>query len=346
MVGDMTYGNDDKVFGIYDYGYQDTQFDPFSNGTFKRVINVNNPNETTSKYYVRKHKLLTEYSDLDVTKMGFENVNFEKETKVFRARLTPNQKQRVAVKNGTQTIGVSFDRDLDVSSLRDNNNRPITELFLTIINRGYMGYFNKPVGGNTVRVGWDFNFNDDEIDTWWNLNNGYNSDNIPYGTHETNGRTFYYNEFLNIGDVIKGDICEFNEYDQKETVLSKMSHKYSFNPTFFNDGSKPNNPNGYAYMPHYSIPIKTYSDYIEKGKQESVDLVPDYAFYSVYDKQWRWRDLYNDGYIDSDGNGLDIPFFNGCHYPYTNINFLQTPVYRNNNVFSTTIIQPGTDECE
>jgi hypothetical protein len=346
MVGDMTYGNDDKVFGIYDYGYQDTQFDPFSNGTFKRVINVNNPNETTSKYYVRKHKLLTEYSDLDVTKMGFENVNFEKETNVFRARLTPNQKQRVAVKNGTQTIGVSFDRDLDVSSLRDNNNRPITELFLTIINRGYMGYFNKPVGGNTVRVGWDFNFNDDEIDTWWNLNNGYNSDNIPYGTHETNGRTFYYNEFLNIGDVIKGDICEFNDYDQKETVLSKMSHKYSFNPTFFNDGSKPNNPNGYAYMPHYSIPIKTYSDYIEKGKQESVDLVPDYAFYSVYDKQWRWRDLYNDGYIDSDGNGLDIPFFNGCHYPYTNINFLQTPVYRNNNVFSTTIIQPVTDECE
>lgn len=346
MIGDLAYGNEDKVFGIYDYGYQDTQFDSFSNGTIKRVKDINNPIETLSKYYVRKHKVLTTYDDLDLTKMGFENVNFEKEQRIFRGTATPNGVDRVAIKNGTQTIGVSFDRDIDVTQYQDNNGRPVTELFLTIINRGYMGYFNKPVGGNTIRVGWEFNFHEDDIDTWWSVNNGYNSDNISYNTHQTNGRTFYYNEYLDIGDTIKGDICEFNDYDQEEVVLCKMFHKYSFNPSFFNDGSRPDLPFGYAYVPHHSIPIKVYSDYIEKGEQENVDLVPDYAFYSTYDKQWRWRDLYNDGYIDSDGNGLDIPFFNGCHYPYTNINFLQTPVYRNTNVFSNLIIEPNQDECE
>lgn len=345
-LGDISYGNEDKVFAIYDYGYQDTQFDPFSNGTVKRVININNKSETTSKYYVRKHKILTTYDDVDITKMGFENINFEREQIVYRGSLTPNNIDRVATKNGTQTVGFSFDKDIDVSNHLDNNGRPITELFLTIINRGYMGYFNKPVANKTIRVGWDFNFDDESIDTWWSLNNGNNTDDIPYDSYQVNGRTFYHNDFLNIGDEIKGDICELNEYDQKETILSKMYHKYSFNSTFFNDGSRTDTPYGYAYIPHHTIPIKTYSDYIETGKQDSVDLVPDYAFYSVYDKQWRWRDLYFDGYVDTDGNGLDIPFFNGCHYPYLNINFLQTPVYRNNNVFSTTIIQPGTDECE
>ncbi|NDB80473.1 hypothetical protein EB155_11480, partial [archaeon] len=224
-LGDLSYGNEDKVFAIYDYGYQDTQFDSFSNGTVKRVININNKSETTSKYYVRKHKILTTYDDVDITKMGFENVNFEKEQIVYRGSITPNNVDRVATKNGTQTVGFSFDRDVDVSNNLDNNGRPITELFLTIINRGYMGYFNKPVANKTIRVGWDFNFDDESTDTWWSLNNGNNTDNIPYDSYQVNGRTFYYNDFLNIGDEIKGDICEFNDYDQKETVLSKMYHK-------------------------------------------------------------------------------------------------------------------------
>ena len=56
MIGDLAYGNEDKVFGIYDYGYQDTQFDSFSNGTIKRVKDINNPIETLSKYTLENIK--------------------------------------------------------------------------------------------------------------------------------------------------------------------------------------------------------------------------------------------------------------------------------------------------
>ena len=42
---------------------------------------------------------------------------------------------------------------------------------------------------------------------------------------------FYYNKDLPIGTELKGDFCEWNEFQQKEeAVLSPMSHKYSFNP--------------------------------------------------------------------------------------------------------------------
>ena len=68
---------------------------------------------------------------------------------------------------------------LKIQSYIDNNGIPITELFLTIINRGYMGLFNKPfVNQNGVPsgidIGWNFNFLENTIDSWWNHNSSLN----------------------------------------------------------------------------------------------------------------------------------------------------------------------------
>jgi hypothetical protein len=143
-----------------------------------------------------------------------------------------------------------------------------------------------------------------------------------------------------------GDICEFNDYEQKEYKLNDVYHKFSFNPQVF-DNSSPNTlPDGYLYKPHYSIKIRTFSDYIETGEKGKVDLVPNYAFFSKNSNQWRWRDLYPYGYTDSEGNGVDIPFLNGAHYTFSNILFLQTPLYRNLNVNNDIIFPPTTDDCE
>jgi hypothetical protein len=39
------------------------------------------------------------------------------------------------------------------------------------------------------------------------------------------------------------------------------------------------------------------------------------------DKVWRWRDLYDHGFIDPDGNGTNFPYLNDIHYVVNDINF-------------------------
>ena len=134
--------------------------------------------------------------------------------------------------------------------------------------------------------------------------------------------------------------------EQKEYVVSPMYHKYSFNPTYFYDNSTINYPSGYVYEPHFSIPIRVFSDYVEYGSKETVDNIPVYAWYSQYEDTFVWRDLYTYGFIDGDGLGIDYPFINGAHYPFNSVLFLQKPIQRTNKVNTTLINQPANDDCE
>lgn len=348
-LGDESYGNEDTIFSIFNYGFEDPLFGNYATGNFKRVGDINNKTETTSEYYVRTHKIITEITSSDLTKLGFERNPFPVKKQLEYSALTPNNVQRTSVKDGTLTVGFSFDEDINISGLTDNLERPVTELFVTILNKGYMGWFNNPyVNGNTtgIQVGWDLNFKDNEIDDWWRIDNLNNRDTIPNSYYDLNGERFHYNSNLNKGDEIMGGVCEFNNYEQIETLLSEINHKISYNPQIFDNPSDNLLPDGYTYKPHHNIPLRVYSDYVETGDRETVDLVPDYAFFSKYENQWRWRDIYQYGFIDSNGNGLNNPFLNGCHYPFKEIIFLLTPMKRNINLFNNIIFSPLTDDCE
>ena len=355
-LGDQAYGNDDKILNVYNYGFTGVTISDGYMSNLKRVINPKNSGETMSKYYVRKHKTLTDVSNVDLTKMGFEQNNFPVNKKLEYSALTPNEVSRISIKDGRGTFGVSFDKDIDIISLMDNLDRPVTELFITIINKGYIGYFNKPPVNGTqptkgLEVGWSFNFLENSVDNWWSKINVNNKDNIDVDFYNGDGDNglnirFYYNKDLPIGTELKGDICEWNEFDQKETVLSPISHKFSFNSDFFTTNANVNLPDGYTYNPHHSVKLRVYSDYIEVGDKNDVSGVPDYSFFSNYEQQWRWRDIYSYGFVDSSGNGVNYPFLNGEHYPFADVLFLQTPLMKNNNVFNNIIFQPIIDNCE
>jgi hypothetical protein len=348
QLGDENYGSEEKIFSIIDLGYTGTTFDDGVVGTFKRVINRSNTGETTSEYYVRRHKILTSVKDYNLTRMGFENNAFNNEKKLEYSALTPNNVQRLSVKNGSQSFGFTFEKDIDISQYKDNQNRPLTELFVTIINKGFMGWFNKPYQNNTtaLNIGWDFNFLSDLIDPWWSQTNSSNKDNLGVSSYQVNNKTFYYNKDLNVGDELLGDFCEWNDYEMKEVAISPMVHKYNYNSVHFQTGSNPQLPLGYMYYPHYKVQTRTFSNYVETAIEGEVDNIPDYSFYSDFDGKWRWRDLYSYGYIDEEGVGVDHPFLNNSHYPFTNIMFLQTPPRRNLNQKVTGIIQPLNDDCE
>ena len=353
-LGDQAFGNDDKVLNVYNYGFTGTTINDGFMGNLKRVINPKNSGETMSKYYVRTHKTLTDVSNVDLTRMGFEQNNFPVKKKLEYSALTPNNVTRISVKDGRGSFGVSFDKDIDIISLMDDLDRPITELFVTIVNKGYMGFFNSPpliAPTKGLEVGWSFNFLKNTTDTWWSKLNVNNKDNIDNDYYDRNGDNnlnirFYYNKDLPIGTELKGDICEWNEFEQKETVVSPISHKYSFNPSVITTSGSVNLPDGYTYNPHHSVKLRVYSDYIEVGDKEDVSGVPDYSFFSKYEGQWRWRDIYSYGFVDSSGNGVNHPFLNGEHYPFADILFLQSPIMKNNNVYNDIIFQPIIDNCE
>ena len=354
-LGDQSYGNEDKIINVYDYGFTGNTINDGFMSNLKRVINPQNSGETMSKYYVRKHKTLTDVSSVDLTRMGFEQNNFPIKRKLEYSALTPNQVTRISVKDGRGSFGYSFDKDIDVISLMDNLDRPITKLFMTIVNKGYMGYFNCPPASNGstkgLEVGWGFNFRENVVDNWWSKQNLNNKDNIDVDFYTKNGDNgvpirFYFNKDLPIGTELKGDLCEWNEFQQKEEVLSQMSHKYSFNPSVITTSGLVNLPDGYTYNPHHPIDLRVYSDYIEVGDKNDVSGVPDYSFFSEYEGQWRWRDIYSYGFIDSNGNGVNNPFLNGEHYPFTDVLFLQTPLMRNNNALNNINYPPLIDDCE
>ncbi|MFN9905460.1 MAG: hypothetical protein ACK56F_04955, partial [bacterium] len=120
-------------------------------------VDITNSGESKSTYYVKMHKIITNANDLVVTKTGFEEVPFTANKKFEFSSLTPNNISRISQKNASSVYTFTTNYDLNIENLLDNQKRPLNEIFLTIINKGYSGYFNKPTQGTGVKEGWQFN---------------------------------------------------------------------------------------------------------------------------------------------------------------------------------------------
>jgi hypothetical protein len=351
-LGNDNFGSEVYIFNIYNVGYTGTTFANSTLGTFKRVINPENILETKSKYYVREHKILTNVHDCVMTKNGFEKNVFSEDKKFEYSSITPNKISRISQKNSSNVFNVTVNYDLDLNNILDNQKRPISELFLTVINKGYTGYFNKPNNGVGLKQGWGFNLTH-ATNSWWNLNNTNSNTNIQTSAYTlTNGvtKTFYYNQDLMSGDTIDGDFCEWNDYEQVERIVSPYYHKLKYNEDVFQTtNSSSTNAPGYYYEPHHSMQIRVFSSYIETGDLQFIDQVPSYSYYSNADQQFRWRDLYTYGFIDNLQRGVDYPFLNSAQYPFKETVFRLIPEGINYNADLLGIpypYKPLIDGCE
>jgi hypothetical protein len=350
-IGDGSYGSERYVFTIFNQKFNSNQIQTGTYGNFKRILTNTNSAETKSRYYIRLHKTLTETKDLDIFKSGFDRNAFRTQSKIEYSAITPNNVQRVSFKDDNQNYSFSFSKDVVIDGLLDNNGKPLTSLYLTAVQRGYMGYFNPPTltadGTPTaIDIGWEFNFLKNSVDTWWDHSGTVNKDNIPLTSYNYNSLNFYYNELLPLGSTLKGDFCEYNDFEQQEYVLSPITHKYSFNPSLLWDSSPVTYPSGYFYKPHHEITIRVFSGDIETGKKGEVDNVPSYSWFSEIEQTFFWRDIYTYGFIDGDGRGVNYPFLNGAHYPFSNILFNQYPQKRDMFVQTNQINTIQTDDCE
>jgi hypothetical protein len=353
-LGNGLVDSKEYIFNIYNVGFTGTTFANQKKGIFKRVINPNNILETKSKYYVKEHKILTNVDDCIMVKNAFEKNVFNEEKKFEYSSITPNKISRVSQKTSSNSYNITFKNDFDLNGILDNQKRPVTELFLTIINKGYTGYFNQPSSTTNIglKQGWGFNVTNTS-NFWWDNNNVNSNTNIPTSNYTlTSGvtKTFYYNQNLISGDTIDGDFCEWNDYEQKERVISPYFHKLKYNQAVFATTDTPStNVPGFYYQPHTPMTIRVFSDYIETGDVDVIEGVPSYAYYSNSDQEFRWRDLYTYGFIDNLGRGVDYPFLNFAQYPFKEVQFRLIPEGINYNSNLTGVefpIKPLIDECE
>ena len=288
---------------------------PNSVGTFKRQLIKSDPT-SISNYYIIEHEVITNVKDYTLNKCAFSKGVFKRVDKFQGALENADAKEKVVTKSEYPTYLYSFTKDINVKKYLDNLQRPITTLYITIFLRNNLGYFNYlPIYG----WGWNhpFYFEDTTISAN-EVRGGVSSPQTKSGVVVTTNGSLQSGEPLHPGDKLRGAFTEYNVHELKERTISEIQHTFNFNSDIFETDTGTNSR--FSYKPHYKVPIRTYSDYIESGDPRKIANIPNYATYFEIEKIWKWRDIYDIGFIEGT-NGVDYPFLNAAHYPKTDINF-------------------------
>jgi hypothetical protein len=340
-VGDENYNSEKYVINILKSEF--TSGTTLSSAVLgRRCKDINNISGSTSTYYVHKHKTLTTIDDYILDKVGFESSIFEDERKILFEN--PLQENDILVeRNRQESLLFDFKKTFTLSGLTNNLNYTPTEVYVSIIFRNENGFFDYP-----PKVGYKFNFHDSWID---NQFDGSTSREVFSGTTtptrtftgNTSGYTFTGGNLTGLtkGTVLTGAFVEYNKTELKERIISETFHKFShikktedgrnlFNhnqdePSFYS-GATTGNTVGYYYQPHYRVKLRELSPYIENSKLNATQPntlinLPENAIYDDKEKLWKWRDVYDHGFLDQDGNGTNFPFMNNMHYVIKDINF-------------------------
>ena len=288
--------------------------------TGKRCVNGDNVTGTTSEYYVHIHKTLTSIDQYGIDKTGFESLIWKDERKLSSDNST------VLERNRMESNLFDFKDPFILSGITNNLGYTPTEVYCSIIFRNGNGYFNYP-----PKVGYKFNFHDGWIDKHFDGDDSIET-SITGTEFEREGFFFVSGDTLPVGTTLIGAFVEYNPIELRERIISESFHKITSNPDVFNHcqmtdngaftGSTIDNMFGLFYQPHYRIKLRELSPYVETYNNTiDVDSLPQNAKYFTSEEVWRWRDLYDQGYIDDLGYGVDYPFINNTHHVKREINF-------------------------
>ncbi len=294
----------------------------------KRCLDIKNISGTTSQYYVHKHKTLTNDQQYIMDKVGFESSVFEDERKILFEN--PLQENDVLVeKNRQESVLFDFKKTFSLTGITNNLGYTPTEIYISIIFKNGNGFFDYP-----PKIGYKFNFHDTWIDKQFTGNTETNITKTSF-TGRTGLTGFTSGNTIPVGTTLTGAFVEYNKKELKERIVSEVFHKFSHlksvgGTTIFNhyqdlgsfySGASSTNTVGYYYQPFYRVKLRQLSPYIENSKTNDLINLPENAIFDNDDKLWKWRDLYDHGFVDQEGNGTRFPYMNNIHYVVNDINF-------------------------
>jgi hypothetical protein len=293
------------------------------NSRFKKVFGG-----VEVKYYFRKFRKIKtrnapviETDDYEAYKLAFSETVFNDDVVQF-----------------------AFNEDIDVSDLKDNLGRPLSQLYLTIIKTDSNGLFTNVSSG--IECNFIPELNTSTVNPYLRnipvINKIHNGGQEPFPSHIPLENNVAVSNNNGTGDDFYGDLVEYSPNEVRETVLADVMHRFNTinrqtNPSMTyiltprNDDTVPPatavtetislgpRQEGYYYKPHHLIEIRKFSTYIEQG-DVNTENKPEYAV-NLGDGRYLWRDLMDIGVNEIDQQALDYPFLNGCHYLYANYCF-------------------------
>lgn len=321
-IGNTTYNSEYHVLTINKAEVGGYRLNGMVTG--KRCTDKNDTSNSTSQYYVHNHIILTNTTDLLIDKVGFESPIWEDEKKMLYEN-SVGDNDVVVVKNRMESILFDHFDPFVLSGITNNLGYTPTDVYLSVVFRNGNGYFEYP-----PKLGYSFHFHDAWVDEHFDGSTSIESQ-IPSLPFNKGGLTGFTKGLpMSQYDRLTGAFIEYHPKEMKERVISEAFHRISANPNFFNHGqSDPNiytgcsstNMFGLYYQPHYRFKVRELSPYTEKSTTNTIYNLPENARYFPSEKVWRWRDLYDIGYVDPDGYGTDYPYMNDTHYVHKDINF-------------------------
>lgn len=182
-----------------------------------------------------------------------------------------------------------LNRNLNLNGYTNNKGEPLTDIYIGIIK-------NSPANTNEYLT----------VESHF-------SDFIDHVSHDDglemiNDTRVSLNKKTKVGDTFYYRVCEHTTESLTEIELAPIHHRFIHNNVLFN------------YNPFYKTNIKLKSPYIEDG-DANVTSVPPYAVYSRQKEKYIWRDIFDTGVADEDGNVIDFPYMNDALYVFNQINF-------------------------
>lgn len=237
-----------------------------------------------------------------------------------------------------------FNEDIDVSDLKDNLGRPLSEIYLTMVKTNSNNLFSRISSGLETPFIEKFNNAASTFSYLRSLpviNKIHNGSPLSVGTPMPFiSYTPLENNVVISSNLFYGDLVEYNKNNLNEVILSDVHHRFNtlnreapadiqaISRLQFTSTTTPlvtdlitlgPRQEGYYYKAHYQMKIRQFSSYIETGDDKTID-VPSYAV-NLDDGRLVWRDLLDMGFSDTTTKSLDYPFLNGTHYLYNNTCF-------------------------
>lgn len=189
-------------------------------------------------------------------------------------------------------INFFLNRDLILDNLYNNLNEPISDLYIGIIKNGSPDLTS---------------FSSVES----HFSKFINYVNVDNGIEKITDNNITLNKKVKVGDVFYHSVCEHTTENLQEVELDTVQHRFIHKDILF------------KYSPFYKVGLKLKSTYIEDS--DTAQNIPNYAIFSRQRDKYIWRDIFDIGITDENGNKIDFPFTNGAFYVYNNLNFFVTP---------------------